>query len=599
MHIADVSTSLSQPLVPPPRTSSREPSVAGDENTALRAGSSRGQDAAGAAGQTLALPGQASLQPESSTNLNNTAESSGRGPKRSLTGRRRDASTGSKRSARAPAAANEKAADSGVTGQTQSGAKSKKKKGLLAFLNCCGGSDSNHDDGAQEMAQAPKPVAKPLPTKAQQPAQSRQQQDVSAPDTSAADSKEVIDEKAVPPMQNNASIAAPILPAAESERLGAGDAMTEKPVPSLPSEVTPVPNNSGSVPAEEPRQQLAAAEPVTSPPHLDTSATTSHEQTLDTNPHLHVQAPTPVVPQSTEEQVISDQTPQQRAVDQDIEMRDADQHNGASLPLSGTEAAGIAALGGAGLLGGGVAAEELHHQRESRESSRADQTTLPGPPPLPNTAVQPQQNETQTGDGNVASQEPLASTRDETQKWLLPQMRPEHRGRKCLVLDLDETLVHSSFKILHQADFTIPVEIEGQYHNVYVIKRPGVDAFMKRVGELYEVVVFTASVSKYGDPLLDQLDIHHVVHHRLFRESCYNHQGNYVKDLSMVGRDLRETIIIDNSPTSYIFHPQHAVPISSWFSDAHDNELLDLIPVLEDLAGDKVSDVSLVLDVAL
>lgn len=139
---------------------------------------------------------------------------------------------------------------------------------------------------------------------------------------------------------------------------------------------------------------------------------------------------------------------------------------------------------------------------------------------------------------------------------------------------------------------------------------------MKRVGELYEVVVFTASVSKvmnvtdltlcslltilqYGDPLLDQLDIHNVVHHRLFRDSCYNHQGNYVKDLSQVGRDLRETIIIDNSPTSYIFHPQHAVPISSWFSDAHDNELLDLIPVLEDLAGSQVRDVSMVLDVAL
>ena len=40
------------------------------------------------------------------------------------------------------------------------------------------------------------------------------------------------------------------------------------------------------------------------------------------------------------------------------------------------------------------------------------------------------------------------------------------------------------------------MEIEGTYHNVYVIKRPGVDQFMKRVGELYEVVVFTASVSK-------------------------------------------------------------------------------------------------------
>lgn len=59
-----------------------------------------------------------------------------------------------------------------------------------------------------------------------------------------------------------------------------------------------------------------------------------------------------------------------------------------------------------------------------------------------------------------------------------------------------ELCVLTSSKILHQADFTIPVEIEGQYHNVYVIKRPGVDQFMKRVGELYEVVVFTASVSK-------------------------------------------------------------------------------------------------------
>ncbi|KAI0384078.1 NIF-domain-containing protein [Hypomontagnella monticulosa] len=215
---------------------------------------------------------------------------------------------------------------------------------------------------------------------------------------------------------------------------------------------------------------------------------------------------------------------------------------------------------------------------------------VPPPPPGPIPAVTPLP---------VAPEEKSVDVEQDQPKFLLPPVEPHLKGRKCLVLDLDETLVHSSFKILHQADFTIPVEIEGNYHNVYVIKRPGVDQFMKRVGELYEVVVFTASVSKYGDPLLDQLDIHKVVHHRLFRESCYNHQGNYVKDLSQVGRDLKDTIIIDNSPTSYIFHPQHAVPISSWFSDAHDNELLDLIPVLEDLAGPNVQDVSLVLDVTL
>ncbi|KAG6027510.1 hypothetical protein E4U41_000923 [Claviceps citrina] len=226
-----------------------------------------------------------------------------------------------------------------------------------------------------------------------------------------------------------------------------------------------------------------------------------------------------------------------------------------------------------------------HESPVSQSTEEPQLQTMPPPPPPPPVVPEPV----------VVSPLPLTESippAPEPQLWLLPSIAPEHKDRKCLVLDLDETLVHSSFKILHQADFTIPVEIEGNYHNVYVIKRPGVDEFMKRVGELYEVVVFTASVSKYGDPLLDQLDIHKVVHHRLFRESCYNHQGNYVKDLSQIGRDLKDTIIIDNSPTSYIFHPHNAVPISSWFSDAHDNELLDLIPVLEDLAGPNVADSS-------
>jgi RNA polymerase II subunit A small phosphatase-like protein len=79
----------------------------------------------------------------------------------------------------------------------------------------------------------------------------------------------------------------------------------------------------------------------------------------------------------------------------------------------------------------------------------------------------------------------------------------------------------------------------------------------------------------------------------------HRHADRIAQDLSQLGRNLKDTIIIDNSPTSYIFHPQHAVPISSWFSDAHDNELLDLIPVLEDLSSKNVQDVSLVLDVSL
>ena len=49
---------------------------------------------------------------------------------------------------------------------------------------------------------------------------------------------------------------------------------------------------------------------------------------------------------------------------------------------------------------------------------------------------------------------------------------------------------------IQQADYVVPVEIEYHWHNVYVIKRPGVDNFLKKMGEIYEIVVFTASLSK-------------------------------------------------------------------------------------------------------
>jgi RNA polymerase II subunit A small phosphatase-like protein len=168
--------------------------------------------------------------------------------------------------------------------------------------------------------------------------------------------------------------------------------------------------------------------------------------------------------------------------------------------------------------------------------------------------------------------------------FLLGPQTPRSVGKKTLVLDLDETLVHSSFKPISNADFIIPVEIEEQLHQVYVLKRPGVDQFMKRVGECFEIVVFTASLAKYADPVLDLLDKHKVVSIRLFREACSNHKGNYVKDLNRLGRDLKKTIIIDNSPASYMFNPENAVPIESWFDDENDTELLDLIPILEELA---------------
>jgi len=170
-----------------------------------------------------------------------------------------------------------------------------------------------------------------------------------------------------------------------------------------------------------------------------------------------------------------------------------------------------------------------------------------------------------------------------TQKFLLPTLLPEEAKKKTLVLDLDETLVHSSFKPIPDPDFVMSIELENVIHKVYVRKRPGVDNFLRVVGEKFEVVVFTASLAKYADPLLDILDRQRLVKKRLFREACVQHYGNYVKDLSHLGRALTDVIIIDNSPFSYMFQPDNAIPITSWFNDKADRQLYDLLPFLEQL----------------
>ena len=166
---------------------------------------------------------------------------------------------------------------------------------------------------------------------------------------------------------------------------------------------------------------------------------------------------------------------------------------------------------------------------------------------------------------------------------MLAPQRQEEAGRQCLVLDLDETLVHSSFKPVPKPDYVIPIEIEGAIHYVYVLKRPGCDEFLKRMGELFEVVVFTASLSKYADPLLDLLDGFNVIRARLFREACVHYQNSYVKDLSLLGRSAKKTILLDNSPVSYMFQQDQGLPCTSFIDDPRDKELYVLADFLESI----------------
>uniref|UniRef100_V5E350 Aspartate-based protein phosphatase n=1 Tax=Kalmanozyma brasiliensis (strain GHG001) TaxID=1365824 RepID=V5E350_KALBG len=191
-----------------------------------------------------------------------------------------------------------------------------------------------------------------------------------------------------------------------------------------------------------------------------------------------------------------------------------------------------------------------------------------------------------------------------------------HHSPKILVLDLDETLIHSTsrspthftsgrtttsgflgletagaFLGLRANDnprrirpHMVEVVLDGRSVLYHVYKRPWTDYFLRKVASWYTVVVFTASVQEYADPVIDWLDQGRgLISARLFRESCTFKGGQYVKNLQVVEKDLSKVCLVDNSPASYRMNRENGIPVEGWTHDPNDEALLDLLPVLDSL----------------
>jgi RNA polymerase II subunit A small phosphatase-like protein len=90
--------------------------------------------------------------------------------------------------------------------------------------------------------------------------------------------------------------------------------------------------------------------------------------------------------------------------------------------------------------------------------------TVPPPPPPPSVPIV-NEEATMVEEKAVVAEQPQ-------QKFLLPPIEQRFKGRKCLVLDLDETLVHSSFKVSrlnpHEAQYRnsqIPDITPSRFHD--------------------------------------------------------------------------------------------------------------------------------------
>ena len=186
----------------------------------------------------------------------------------------------------------------------------------------------------------------------------------------------------------------------------------------------------------------------------------------------------------------------------------------------------------------------------------------------------------------------------------------EKLTKKTLILDLDETLVYvSDVKIENSPLKQIPFEyyvldenenninqminVENQtieQANGYLIVRPGYNKFISEIKKYFdEIFIFTSSQYSYAEEIIKLIDKNKIISKIYSRKDCSFYNDIFYKDLNKIKKDLSRTIIVDNFPEAYLLQHFNGLPIPPFMGDPNDNELLKLIPILEQLS--KVKDV--------
>ena len=150
-----------------------------------------------------------------------------------------------------------------------------------------------------------------------------------------------------------------------------------------------------------------------------------------------------------------------------------------------------------------------------------------------------------------------------------PYIKSKMIKKFCLVLDIDETITHT---------LKLPF---GDYFLV----RPGVKDFLEEMTKYYEIIIFTSSPKNYADNILDKIDINNeFFSYRLYRKHVIYENGNSVKKLDMIGRDLKKIVFVDNLKSNAKYNLDNLYHIKTWMSDINDNQLIILKNKLKDIA---------------
>jgi import inner membrane translocase subunit TIM50 len=152
-----------------------------------------------------------------------------------------------------------------------------------------------------------------------------------------------------------------------------------------------------------------------------------------------------------------------------------------------------------------------------------------------------------------------------------------------LILDLEQTLVSVSW--------------DRKYGWRYA-KRPGVDKFLQTLSQYYEIVLFSKATDGVAMPVVDSLDKQGCIMHKLFRDATRYKDGEHLKDLEAINRNISKIVVLDDDPRA--LSPEHRANLIKVkpYTDPHDRDdrtLQGLTPLLVEIAREGYNDVPSVL----
>ena len=166
----------------------------------------------------------------------------------------------------------------------------------------------------------------------------------------------------------------------------------------------------------------------------------------------------------------------------------------------------------------------------------------------------------------------------------------ETTKKKLLLIDLDETLVHSEFRNkdnykaldlftknskCHSKTFSYSDENYIYYIDVFF--RPHLKNFLKEVSKYFDLAIFTAAMKCYADIIIDYIDPkNEFFQFRLYRDACIPLQQRlYIKDLRIIkDYDPMNVILMDNSLYSFMNQPSNGMLVNSFYTNHKDTQLI-------------------------